>query len=148
MKKFPIFSNLKFQTLLKTLGLLAFVMTLASCASSSWVKQADSPLPIEVIHFGTGRIMSFRAHETSDRLYVSGLSKQRFAGSQTHIDIQLLDASGNVLSEKEDDVGSAHPAPGGGRRSQSTYVASFPLSLARQAASIRIVYHDSSHPTP
>ena len=53
------------------------MMSLSACSSlDTWFKQADSPLPIEVQHSGGGEILSFRAHETSDRLYVAGSARR------------------------------------------------------------------------
>jgi hypothetical protein len=50
---------------------------LAGCSSPrSLFTQANSELPIEVQHSGRGHIMSFRAHETFDRLYVAGTAKR------------------------------------------------------------------------
>lgn len=129
------------------IGLAATALTfLAACASSSWTKQADSALPIEVIHSGSGSIMSFRAHETSDRLYVAGSATAHQLVQPTHVDIQLLDAGGRVLAEQTDDLDlSQHPVTAGGRNGRQPYVASFPLSEARLAAKIRVIYHGSAH---
>lgn len=128
--------------------LVAFggTLTLSACASlDSFFKQADSPLPIEVQHSGMGQIMSFRAHETSDRLYVAGIAKRYPLTARAHVDIQLIGSAGNVIAEKQDDINSLHPAPGGGKRYSDAYVASFPLSEARQAATIRVIYRNGGH---
>ena len=53
----------------------ATLASLPACASSSWIKQADSALPIEAVDSGSGTILSSRAHETSDRFYVAGRAK-------------------------------------------------------------------------
>jgi hypothetical protein len=58
------------------------MMSLSACSSlDTWFKQADSPLPIEVQHSGGGEILSFRAHETSDRLAISSASNFITIGS-------------------------------------------------------------------
>lgn len=122
------------------------IASLSACASNSWTKQADSGLPIEAIHSGSGAIVSFRAHETSDRLYVAGSAKPHQLMRPTHVDIQLVGSDGRVLAEKTDDLDSPmHPRTARGRNGSQSYVASFPLSEARQAAKIRVIYHGSAH---
>jgi hypothetical protein len=121
-------------------------LTLSACASrDSFFKQADSPLPIEVRHLGMGQIMSFRAHETSDRLYVAGIAKRHPLTARAHVDIQLIGSAGNVIAEKQDDINPLHPAPGGGKRHSDSYVVSFPLSETRQAKTIRVIYRNGTH---
>jgi hypothetical protein len=70
---------------------LALLAALQACVSpSSFLRQANSSLPLEVIHGGSGQIMSFRAHETSDRLYITGTATSPFLKSTTHVDVQLI----------------------------------------------------------
>lgn len=127
------------------LGVIA-IASLSACASQSWTRQADSALPIEAIHSGSGAIMSFRAHETSDRLYVAGSAKPHQLMRPKHIDIQLVASDGRIIAEKTDDLDSSrHPRTAGGQSGRQSYVASFPLSEARQAAKIRVIYHGNAH---
>jgi len=138
------FSN-KFSGFLATAVVIG-MMSLSACSSlDTWFKQADSPLPIEVQHSGGGEIMSFRAHETSDRLYVAGSARRHKLSNSAHVDIQLIGPSGNVIAEDQNDINPMHPRPGGGKRFTDSYVVSFPLSQARQAVKIRVTYHSSSH---
>jgi hypothetical protein len=141
--------SLTIQKVLKLLKIGIAVTTLASlpaCASSSLIKQADSGLPIEVVHSGSGTIVSFRAHEASDRLYVAGRAKPHQLTQPMHVDIQLIGAGGRVIAEKTDDLDSPqHPRSGSRRRGHRSYLASFPLSDARQAVKIRVVYHGDDH---
>jgi hypothetical protein len=124
----------------------AMLATLTACSSTgSLFRTADSSLPIEVQHLGGGQIMSFRAHETSDRLYVAGSARKHKLSNSAHVDIQLIGPSGNVIAEDQDDINPTHSAPGGGKRFTDSYVVSFPLSQARQAVKIRVTYHSSSH---
>ena len=126
--------------------IVAGVAVLSACASlDSYFRQADSSLPIEAIHSGTGQVMSFRAFETSDRLYVAG-TVRGFINPYTHVDIQLIDDSEQVIAEKQDDIDLAHPRTAHGRHGRHSYVASFPLSEARQAAKIRVTYYSESQP--
>lgn len=122
------------------------MMSLSACTSlDTWFKQADSPLPIEVEHSGGGQVLSFRAHETSDRLYVAGSARKQKLSNSAHVDVQLIASSGNVIAEDQNDINPTHPRPGGGKRFTDSYVVSFPLSQARQAVKIRVTYHSSSH---
>ena len=122
------------------------MMSLAACTSlDTWFKLADSPLPIEVQHSGGGQVLSFRAHETSDRLYVAGSARKQKLSNSAHVDIHLIGPSGHVIAEDQDDINPTHPRRGGGQRFTDSYVVSFPLSQARQAVKIRVIYHSSSH---
>ena len=89
--------------------------------------------------------MSFRAHETSDRLYVAGTARRHKLSNTAHVDIQLIGSSGDVIAEDQNDINPTHPRPGGGKRFTDSYVVSFPLSQARKAVKIRIIYHSSAH---
>jgi len=137
-------------SLAKATAIAAAMTAMTACASvSSFFRTADSPLPIETLNATGGEIANTRAFETSDRLYVAGSMKKRIgyhALSSAHVDVQLLDAQGRVLAGKQDDIDHAHPRTARGRIGRSTYVASFPLELARQAASIRVSYHLKPHP--
>ena len=141
--------SLLIQKLSNSLGICVGVVVIASlsaCASTTWTKQADSTVPIEAIHSGSGSIMSFRAFETSDRLYVAGSANTHPPMQPTHIDIQLVGLDGRILAERTDDLDSPRNRwSGGGRHDRQSYVASFPLSEARKAAKIRVTYHASAH---
>jgi hypothetical protein len=131
-------------TLIAAIALMGFT----SCASTdTWFKQASSPLPIEVRHSGSGQIMTFRAHETSDRLYVVGSAKKHQLSNGAHIDIQLVTSDGTIVAEKQDDINPVSLRPDGGKRYSDSYVASFPLETARGAKKIRIVYRGGTHST-
>jgi len=122
------------------------MMSFSGCSSlDSWGKQADSALPIEAHHSGGGEILSFRAHETSDRLYVAGSARKHKLSNSAHVDIQLIGPSGNVIAEEQNDINPMHPPPGGGKRFTDSYVVSFPLSQARHATKIRVIYHSSAN---
>jgi hypothetical protein len=132
--------------LLKITAALAVVTLISACASlDAGRSHTVSSIPIEVVQSGSGHVLSFRAHESASRLYVSGTAKEQPLTIRTHVDVQLLSASGKVIAEKRDDIDPQHPAAGGGRRAQGAFVASFPLSEARQAARIRVTYH-AQHP--
>ena len=147
MKTFPISSfRSGLNGLLKITVTFMAMTTVFACASpGSFFKQADSALPIEVVHAGSGQIMSFRAYETSDRLYVAGIAKPFYLKSTTHVDVQLIGPAGNVIAEKQDDIDRMHPRTSRSRGGQHSYAASFPLSEAHQAARIRVIYHGDAH---
>jgi hypothetical protein len=125
---------------------LALLAALQACVSpSSFLRQANSSLPLEVIHGGSGQIMSFRTHETSDRLYITGTATSPFLKSTTHVDVQLIGPGGDVIAEKQDNIGPVHTRAGWSRSGRHSYVASFLLSDAHQAARIRVIYHGGAH---
>jgi len=142
---FATFLSNKFPGFIAAIAIIG-MMSLSACSSlNSQVKQADSLLPIEVLHSGGGQIMSFRAHETSERLYVSGSTRKHKLSNSAHVDIQLIGPSGKVIAEDQNDINSMRPRPGGGKRFTDCYVVSFPLSEARKAEKIRVIYHSSAH---
>jgi hypothetical protein len=140
---------LTIQNLLKhvKMGLFVSVLTLLpACVSSSWVRQTASGLPIEAVHSESGAIMSFRAHETPDRLYVFGRAKTHQLKRPMHVDVQLIGPNGGVVAQRTDGLDTPHhPRSSPGRHEKELYVASFPLSEARQAVKIRVVYRESAH---
>ena len=120
--------------------LIALAM-LAACASI--FKTTTSLLPIETIDATGGKVTGERAFESSDRLYVSGHIKKTFGSHvpySAHVDVQLIGNTGRVIAEKEDDIEPSHPKTGGGS-DHISYVASFPISEARQATKIVVRYH-------
>ncbi len=139
------FLKIKFSDILVVTTAMVAIQLTACTSLDTTFKQADSPLPIEVQHLGGGQVMSFRAHETSERLYVSGSARKHALNASGHVDIQLIGSAGNVIAEKQDDIDPIHPRPGGGKRYDDSYVASFPLSEARKATKIRVIYHTGSH---
>jgi hypothetical protein len=119
---------------------------LPAYASSSSPGKADFALPIEKIDSDSGTILSFRVHETSDRLYVAGRAKAHQLRRPMHVDIELIGGDGRVVAQKTDPLDSSyHPRVSSGRHGYQSYIASFPLSEARQAAKIRVVYHENNH---
>lgn len=127
----------------------AGVAAITACSStSSLFRQADSSLPIETINATGGQIVTTRAFETQDRLYVSGSMKKGMGihiPPAAHVDIRLVDSSGRVLAEKQDDIDPGHPRLSSGRSGRYSYVASFPLSEARQASRVVVQYHMKGH---
>ena len=117
-----------------------------ACVSpGSFLRQANSSLPLEVIHGGSGQIMSFRAHETL-RPTLYHRNRHAFSlKSTTHVDVQLIGPGGDVIAEKQDDIGPVHTRAGWSRSGRHSYVASFLLSDAHQAARIRVIYHGGAH---
>lgn len=119
----------------------------ASASPPSIFKMSASVLPIETID-STGGKVDVHAYETSGRLYVSGHLQKSFGRHiphAAHVDVQLVDKTGRVISEKNDDIAPSHPITGGGRTGQIPYVASFPLKEARQATKIIVRYDLNIH---
>jgi hypothetical protein len=122
---------------------------ITACASvSSLFKQTPSSLPIETLDSTGGEVAGTRAYESADRLYVSGHIKKSFGRHipyAAHVDVQLVDKMGRVIAEKQDDIDPPHPKSSSGISGRISYVASFPLSEARQAAKITVRYHLDGH---
>jgi hypothetical protein len=134
----------------RDIGLLASaVFGFTACASvSSFFKSADSSLPIETVDASSGQIVSARAFETSDRLYVAGQMQKLFGYTvppAAHVDIQLINGDRGIIAEKQDSIREVSPREQNARNRLYSYVASFPLEIARQATSIRVTYSPFSH---
>lgn len=123
---------------------LAAMAIITACASvSPFFKTTGSSLPIEIIDSTAGEVGGTRAFESSDRLYVSGHIQKSFGRHipyAAHVDVQLVGNAGQVIAEKQDDIDPSHPTTGG-RSGQISYVASFPISEARQATRVVVRYH-------
>jgi hypothetical protein len=125
------------------------MLTLTACSSASnFLRTTNSSLPVETIHSSGGEVVGTLAYESSDRLYVSGHIQKSFGRHvpyAAHVDVQLIDNEGRVIAEKQDDIHPEHPKSGSGRSGRTSYVASFPISEARQAAKIVARYHLNGH---
>ncbi len=125
--------------------------TLTACTSTgSGFRTAGSPLPVETGHSAGGAILGARAHESSDRLYVSGAVEKSFGRHVpygAHVDVQLVDRAGRVVAEKQDGIEPASPRPAGSRSGRHRYAVSFPLGEARQSAKVVVRYHLDGHNT-
>ncbi len=100
---------------------------------------------VEVLQAGGGKVAAVHAYESSNRLYVSGSAGTSPLSVGGHMDIQLVDANGQVVAERRDTIRSSRPRPGGGKLSSDSFVVSFPLAEARQAVKVRVIYHGGSH---
>jgi hypothetical protein len=132
------------------IGFLAFaVFGFTACASvKSFFRSADSLLPIETVDASSGRIVSARAFETSDKLYVAGEMQKLFGYNippAAHVDIQLINGDRGIIAEKQDSIREISPREQNARNRLYSYVASFPLEIARQTTSIRVTYAPFSH---
>jgi len=121
---------------------------LAACASEShFLHTKDFPLPVETIDSTGGLVSGTRAYESSDRVYVSGHMQKSFGKHipcTAHVDVRLIDHGGKVIAEKSDDIDPS-TQKSGTRSEHISYVASFPVSEARQAAKIVVRYHLNGH---
>jgi hypothetical protein len=140
-KKMRIFSIPKQISL--GIGMVALAFWASAVSGCFWTRQSEAALPVETIGSRSGQIMSFRAHETPDRLYVTGQAKPHQLTRPMHVDIQLIGTNGQVIAETTDDLDAPrHPRVSSGGHGRQPYVASFPLSEARQAVKIRVLYHE------
>jgi len=129
-------------------ALAALVMVAACAQVNSYFKTTRSSLPVETIDSSGGKVAGARAFESSDRLYVSGHIQKSFGRHipyAAHVDVQLVGMTGQVVAEKQDDIDMLHPATGGLRSGPISYVASFPISEARQSTKIVVRYHLDGH---
>jgi hypothetical protein len=132
----------------RILTVTAAATLVAACSTlEKHTKQADSSLPIEVMHSSTGRVMSFRPFETSEKLLGAGSAKGHFASPAAHVGVQLIDASGQIVAEQQDDIARSSRATARGRLGVQSCAARFSLSEARQATRIRVISHSESHTT-
>ena len=124
---------------------LTVLAMVTACASvSSIFKTTRSPLPIETIDSTGGKVAGTHAFESCDRLYVAGHIQKSFGRHipyAAHVDVQLIGNTGRVIAEKEDDIEPSQPKAGSSMSGQISYVASFSISEARQAAKIVVRYH-------
>lgn len=108
------------------------------------IRTAHSPLPIETVDATGGEIASTRAFETASKLYVAGTMRKGIGHhlhASAHVKVQLLDGAGTILAEEQDGIDPVHPRRAQARGHRYSYVASFPIETARQAAKIRVTYH-------
>ena len=128
---------------------LAALAALSACTSAGHLfRTSGSALPIETIGCIGGQVVSARAFESSDELYASGnirITRGRQIPYSAHVDVQLIGAEGQVIASKRDDIEPADPRSASGRSGRYSYVASFPLSVARQAKKIVVRYHLAVH---
>ena len=140
------------QLLARSLKMMAAglaIFTFASCATSGGLfKTAKSSLPLETVDTTRGHIETTNAFETNDTLYVAGRMHRpigHHVPATAHVDVRLIDRHGQVLAEKQDDIKVHHPRLSTGRGGKYSYVVSFPLAQARQAAKIQVSYHLVNH---
>lgn len=124
------------------------VFALFTNNASAWTvfPHASSPLVIESLGATASELGGFRAVESKDKLYVTGSIRKRPGNTiLSHVDVQLVDARGRVISEVRERISYRHPSTGNGKIGRSPFVASFPLAEARQASKIIVTYHSASH---
>lgn len=125
------------------LGTVMAVLSVAGCSAIP-IKEGTSPLPLETVDKTHGHIESTRAFETKDALYVTGTLHRPIGHhlpKTAHVDVTLVRSDGRILAEKQDDISPQHPRLSGSRGGKYSYVVSFPIATAREAAKIRVSYH-------
>jgi len=134
-------------SLVASLAVLA-LMSLSACASFDFFTTNPSSLPIEAVDAAPGRSFSTRAFETEHTLFVTG-HMQKPGGSHipapAHVDVQLIGKDGRVLAEEQIGIDPVHPRTSRALSSRHSFVAGFPIDLARKAAKIRVRYHLQTH---
>lgn len=120
------------------------IALLTSCASLDAFTPAPSSLPIETKSTSPGTVVSARAFEKHDRLFVTGSWKKNPGYAlhyATHVDIELLAQDGSVLASIRDDIKPAPSIRVKVKNSRVSFVGSFPAALAQKASRIRIISH-------
>jgi len=130
---------------------LVAMAALAACTSTgSGFRTTGSSLPVETGTTAGGEILDSRAHESAERLYVSGAVEKAFGRHipyGAHVDVQLVDKAGRVVAEKQDDIDSSSPRSAGSRSGRHRFAVSFPIEEARQSAKVVVRYHLDDHNT-
>ncbi len=107
---------------------------LSACTStpspSSSPSAGRSALPLEIIPAGNGAPVHFETFETEKSLHV--VAKPARA-TEALVDTQLVSSSNKVLSVALANIDEAH--------SPRESIVQFPISKARQASKIRVVYY-------
>jgi hypothetical protein len=127
----------------KTIGASSCLILFATL--SAYAGASSATLALEKISLSSGKITSARVFETPERLYVTGSAGQRPLSPGAHVDILLVSSNGTVVAEKQDKINALHAAPGGGKRYDDSFVASFPLAEARRAEKVRVVLRGNPH---
>lgn len=134
----------------KTLPAIMMLSAFVGCETlGDSTRKSRSPLPIEVVNRGGGSLGTTRAYETESRLYIVGSFKRstgRHLPVTAHVDIQLLDKGGGILASQDEEIDASHPRIAQARGNRIFYTAGFPVEAARQAAKIRILFHQELHP--
>lgn len=123
---------------MKTFFLIAALMASAT---------AIRALPVQT---SPGSQATLIAQTTSKhgKLYIAGT----IAGLQpanrhtaSHVEVDLVNAQGQIIASVTEKIGkpSRHPQTAGHRNEH--FVASFPDKVARQAVSVRVVFHNHEH---
>jgi hypothetical protein len=104
-------------------------------------------LPVQT---DSGSQATLTAQTTSKhgKLFVSGTASSLQPGlrhAASHVEVDLVNARGQTIASVTDKIGKPgrHPRTTGQRKER--FVASFPDAIARQAARVRVVFHNHGH---
>lgn len=98
-----------------------------------------SPLSIKTVNdTSSSRVATSYAYEYQNRLHVSGTCQGTQHG-HTHLNIELIDAKGNVVDHRTTLLTSKSIPVGLGAAPPEYYLVTFPMEEARKAASIRMM---------
>jgi len=82
------------------------------------------------------------------RFFVSGVWTSIRPGHQqpgSHVDIELIDARGQVIAAAADPIGRPTAHPRSTRWGRERFVVSFPETLGRETARVRVTFHNHPH---
>ncbi|MFZ4683134.1 MAG: hypothetical protein ACOYMS_11570 [Terrimicrobiaceae bacterium] len=120
-----------------------FLLLATLIASATMIRA----LPVQT-DSGSHAILTAQTTSKHGKLYVSGTVSGLQPGlrhSASHVEVDLVDARGQTIASVTDKIGksSRHPRAAGQR--EERFVASFPGEVARQAISVRVVFHNHEH---
>jgi len=128
------------------LRLTACVVVFCSLISACAV--VDSPLhhepgsvPTDTVRDGRGEVLQVRTSKNVDRFFVIGTVRPDPLTKPAHVDVQLIDAAGEVIAEKRVSLRESDPRTARSRAHAISFVASFPIDEAQRARRARVVYH-------
>jgi hypothetical protein len=115
-------------------------LALSSCASS------NSPASSAPQTSGnTEAVSSIHTYERAGRIMVAGHARPAFDNPGSHVDIKLVGADGRVVAQKVERIDLGHPRGSRARLGGDSFVASFPVDVFQQAASVRVTFHGGTH---
>lgn len=112
---------------------------LSACTTlEQLVGMVHSPLSIKTVNdTSSSRVATSYAYEYQNRLHVSGTYQGTQRG-HTHLNIELIDAKGNIVDRRTTLLTSKSLPAGLGAAPAEYYLVTFPMEEARKAASIRM----------
>lgn len=133
-------------TLIRSVCALGLALIAAGCVGPAAEPETGPVISLPVKT--TGNIASAKAFESRGSVYVSGTVRKPFGHHlphSAHVDIELLDASGQVIATRQDGIQAVHPRHERRRGGQYSFTLGFPKGEVGETQAIRVIYHAHSH---